>query len=77
MHRSRCFRSQSRPELLEYLSVVAALLKKTDLFVARLRLFDLECKEILNGAKDEDELVKAITSRMMNVESPGPPSPQK
>jgi hypothetical protein len=68
----------SRPELLEYLSVVSALIKKIDLLAARFHLFDLECKEILNGVEDEEELVKAITPALIkNSESPGPPSPQK
>jgi hypothetical protein len=67
----------SRPELFEYLSVVAALIKKTDLLAARFRLFDLECKEILNGIKDEDELVKAITPPIKSSESSDPTSSQK
>jgi hypothetical protein len=67
----------SRPELLEYISIVAALIKKTDLLAARFRIFDLECKAILNGVEDEDELVKAITPLIENSKSPYPPSPQK
>jgi hypothetical protein len=54
----------SVPELNEYLAIVAALIKKTDLFSARIHLFDLECRAILNGVRDEDELVKAITDGM-------------
>jgi hypothetical protein len=51
----------SRAELVEYLSVVAALIKKTDLMIDRYRLFDRECRAILDGVRDEDELIRAIT----------------
>jgi hypothetical protein len=67
----------SRPELLEYIGIVAALIKKTDLLAARYRVFDLECREILNGVEDEDELVKAISPLLNNSQSPYPPSSQK
>jgi hypothetical protein len=50
----------SRSELTEYLSLIAALIKKTDLFTARLRLFDRECHVILGGVRSEDELVRRI-----------------
>jgi hypothetical protein len=52
----------SRAELVEYLSVVAALIKKTDLMVARYKLFDFECRAILDGVRDEDALLKAIAA---------------
>jgi hypothetical protein len=68
----------SRPELLEYLSVVSALIKKTDLLAARFRLFDLECKVILNGVGDEEELARAILpAQIKNPELPAPSSPPK
>jgi hypothetical protein len=51
----------SRAELTEYLSVVAALIKKTDLLADRLRLFDSECQALLDGVQDEDALIRAIT----------------
>jgi hypothetical protein len=50
----------SRAELLEYLNIVAALIKDTDLLTARFRLFDTESKAILDGVRDEDALFKAI-----------------
>jgi hypothetical protein len=50
----------SRAELVEYLSVVAALIKKTDLMVGRYLLFDFECQAILDGVADEDALLRAI-----------------
>lgn len=56
----------SRAELTEYLSVVAALIKKTDLLAARFRLFDRECQAILNGVRDEDALVRAITPGLIS-----------
>lgn len=50
----------SRAELVEYLSIVAALIKKTDLMVNRYRLFDIECQAILDGVGDEDALLRVI-----------------
>lgn len=46
-------------ELAEYLGLVANVIKYTDLFEARLRLFDGEAKAILGGAGDEAELMEA------------------
>ncbi len=50
----------SRAELVEYLGIVAALIKTTDLLTARFRLFDRECRAILGGVKDEDALLRTI-----------------
>jgi hypothetical protein len=50
----------SRAELAEYLTVVAALIKKTDLMVDRYRIFDRECQAILDGVRDEDALLRAL-----------------
>jgi len=50
----------SRTELVEYLTLVAALIKETDLINARYRLFDSECKAVLDGVRDEDALLRAI-----------------
>ena len=36
----------SRAELVEYLNVIAALIKKTDLIVHRYQFFDLECQAL-------------------------------
>ena len=52
----------SRAELIEYLNVVAALIKKTDLMVDRYRLFDVECQAILDGVGDEDALLRVIAA---------------
>jgi len=62
----------SADELSEYLKIVASLVKKTDLLNARLHLFDLECRAILKGVRDEDELVRSITPRVIKDSgSPG------
>jgi hypothetical protein len=53
------------PELTEYLTLIAALIKKTDLYSARLQLFDRECQAILDGVRDEDELVRRVTPRLI------------
>jgi hypothetical protein len=53
----------SRAELVEYLSVVAALTKKTDRMVDRYQLFDRECRAILEGVRDEDGLIRAMPPR--------------
>jgi len=55
----------SAGELSEYLTIVSALIKKTDLLSARLHLFDLECRAILDGVRNEDELVRLITPKMV------------
>jgi hypothetical protein len=65
----------SRAELVEYLSVVAALIKKTDLMVGRCRLFDLECQTILDGVRDEDAMLRAISqgrTKDSNYVAPAP-----
>jgi hypothetical protein len=65
----------SRAELVEYLTVIAALIKKTDLVVDRYRFFDLECQAILDGARDEDALLKAIapgSTKQPNAATPTP-----
>jgi hypothetical protein len=65
----------SHAELVEYLSVIAALIKKTDLIVDRYQFFDLECQAILDGARDEDALLKAISagrSKQPNAATPTP-----
>jgi hypothetical protein len=56
----------SHAELFEYLGLTAAAIKKTDLMVDRYQLFDRECHAILDGARDEDELL-----RMIRREQPG------
>ena len=48
----------------EYLAIVAALIKQVDMYVARLHLLDLQCRAILDGVRDEDELIRLITSEV-------------
>ena len=50
----------ARPELTEYIGIVAALIKQTDLETARIRLFDKESRAILDGVQDEETLLKVI-----------------
>jgi hypothetical protein len=65
----------SRAELVEYLGIVAALIKKTDLLTDRLRLFDSECKAILAGAANEEALLRAVArDRAKNTGSASIPS---
>jgi hypothetical protein len=67
----------SRGELVEYLNVVAALIKKTDLIVDRYRFFDLQCQAVLDGARDEDALLKAVAPgrpKQPNATTPTPTS---
>ena len=52
-------------QLSEYLVIVADLIKKADLYVARLHLIDLQFRAILNGVRNEDELVKSITPQAL------------
>jgi hypothetical protein len=65
----------SAGELSEYLTIVAALIKKTDLLNARLHLFDVECRAILNGVRNEDELVSLITPKMVKDSGSGETPP--
>jgi hypothetical protein len=60
----------SRPELAEYLSIVASLIKETDLEMARLRLFDKECKAVLDGVRDEEALLRAVGARAAPLPTP-------
>ena len=57
--------SLSAADLTEYLTIVSALIKNTELLFARLYLVDKECRAILNGVRDEDDLLDKI-SRMPN-----------
>jgi hypothetical protein len=48
-------------ELAEYAQLVSASIKETDLVVARLKIFDIECRAILGGARNEFDLIEKIS----------------
>jgi hypothetical protein len=48
-------------DLAEYLTIVSALIKNTELLFARLYLVDKECRAILDGVRDEDDLLDKIS----------------
>jgi len=52
--------SLSAADLAGYLTIVSALIKNTELLFARLYLVDKECRAILNGVRDEDDLLDKI-----------------
>ncbi len=53
--------SLSSADLTEYLTMVSALIKNTELLFARLYLVDKECRAILDGSAME------MTPRLANV----------
>jgi hypothetical protein len=53
--------SLSSVDLTEYLTIVSALIKNTELLFARVYLVDKECRAILNGVRDEDDLLDKIS----------------
>jgi hypothetical protein len=59
--------SLTAADLAEYLTIVSALIKNTELLFARLHLVDKECRAILDGVRDEDDLLDKI-SKMPNEE---------
>ena len=53
--------SLSAAELAEYARIVSASIKETDLVGARLKIFDIECRAILSGARNEFDLIERIS----------------
>jgi hypothetical protein len=51
----------SATELAEYAQIVSASIKETDLVGARLKIFDIECQAILDGARNELDLIEKIS----------------
>lgn len=47
-------------ELAEYTRLVSASIKDTDLVIARLEIFDIECQAILGGARNEFDLIEKV-----------------
>jgi hypothetical protein len=52
--------SLSSTELAEYARLVSASIKETDHVGARLKIFDIECRAILDGARNEFDLIEKI-----------------
>jgi hypothetical protein len=50
-------------DLTEYLSVVGALIKKTDSLIIRNRVFEAECRVVLEGVRNEEELTRAVVEQ--------------
>jgi len=67
----------SHPELTEYLGIVAALIKETDLETARVRLFDKESRAILDGVRDEQALLRAVGARPARIPTSSAPAQPK
>lgn len=57
----------SPAELTEYQAIVAAMIKKTDLFLARLHVFDVMCRGVLSGVRDEGEFVRYLEARVLDL----------
>ena len=57
----------SPAELSEYQTVIAAVMKKTDLFVARLHLFDVMCRAVLSGVRNDDEFVRYLEQHVPDL----------
>lgn len=53
--------SLSATELAEYARIVSASIKETDIVGARLKIFDIECRAILGGARNEFDLIEKIS----------------
>jgi hypothetical protein len=56
----------SPAELTEYRTIVASAIKLTDLFIARLHLFDMEIQAVLDGVRDEDEMLDKLRKKVVN-----------
>ena len=56
-------RTLPQADLPEYLSVVAALIKKTDSLITRNRVFEAECRVVLSGVRNEEELTRAVAEQ--------------
>ena len=61
----------SPAELTEYRTVLASTIKTTDLFIARLHLFDLEIQAVLAGVRDEDEMLDQLRNKMITNQRAG------
>ncbi|HEX9138845.1 MAG TPA: hypothetical protein VF848_03595 [Steroidobacteraceae bacterium] len=51
----------SLAELTEYQVLIGNLINRTDYLIFRLRVFDVECRTILGGIQDENELIEEVS----------------
>ena len=58
-------------DLNAYLGLVATAIKRGDTLSARIDLFDFEVRAVLDGVRDEDELVARMVQRYGAVDSQG------
>ncbi len=49
-------------ELIEYQTMIARFIKQLDVVVARLHYFDVECRSVLNGNRDENKLFEQLNT---------------
>jgi hypothetical protein len=54
----------SSTELAEYQALIGTLINATDVVVERMQLMASECRAVLNGANDEDDLITVVTSML-------------
>jgi hypothetical protein len=52
--------SLSAAELTEYQALIGSLINHTDYLIVRLRAFGAECRAILDGVRDENELIEVV-----------------
>jgi hypothetical protein len=67
----------SPAELIEYRALVGTMITATETVMERMRIITVECRAILDGAHEEDDLIKAVTAMLnsgtalRNSNSPG------
>jgi hypothetical protein len=49
-------------ELIEYQTLIATLIKQSDVVIERVHYFDTECRSVLDGNRDENMLFKDVDS---------------
>jgi hypothetical protein len=64
----------SPAEVIEFQTLIATLIKETDVLSERLRYFDNEARSILKGNRDEDKLIDSVL-RPRTRELPVTPAP--
>jgi hypothetical protein len=52
--------SLSTADLTEYQALVGNLINRTDNLIVRMRVIDAECRAILDGVRDENEMIEAV-----------------